>query len=682
MINKYIKNFLVSFVFLVGSISFAQDRCSTAVNLGTLPSPAACGVTNSGTIFTYNGTTIGATAENPYSSLTCMNSPAADVWVRFVAPAQGNELNINFTSALNTANIGLYTSTGGCNTLTGVLCENNATGNITASLGALTPGTTYYMQISGQDETDFSNFQLQLSVTNNCDLCVLGSNLTINPTPVGGFYLPGTTVDVCLEVTEYEQIGANWLAGVVPDFGPGWNAATLVGVSAPPGTGTYEWFYGNGPNGQGWYVDEDDFPGGFDGDFTNNFGDPSIDGTGTWTFCFRITTVNSCTPNLDLSINYEKLSDFETGGYGTAGCVGDPSFPFFAEMQCCNIPLTTSVNASCLALGSATVQGQSGVSPYDYVWENSLGTVIYTNNNNAGVSSLGGLAPGIYTVTVTDNVGCVQIVDITIAGAASNTVSAASSSPTICVNSLMPNITHTTTIATGISNNGVSGANGLPAGVSATWSAGVITISGTPTATGTFNYSIPLTGGCGIVSATGTIIVNPSPTLTSITSTTPICSGNNAVYNLTGTPNAIVSYNINGGASQTVTLNAGGTATVTVPSVTANTILNATNIAAAGTTITGNASSASGGINPANATGAISASGTAATVANCAAIDNANNTLTITLQHLVLAGTVITISIARDNNQGNVNISDGTANIGAFAAGPNDILQHKGAGDF
>lgn len=58
MINKYIKNFLVSFVFLVGSISFAQDRCSTAVNLGTLPSPAACGVTNSGTIFTYNGTTV------------------------------------------------------------------------------------------------------------------------------------------------------------------------------------------------------------------------------------------------------------------------------------------------------------------------------------------------------------------------------------------------------------------------------------------------------------------------------------------------------------------------------------------------------------------------------------------------------------------------------------------------
>ena len=32
--------------------------------------------------------------------------------------------------------------------------------------------------------------------------------------------------------------------------------------------------------------------------------------------------------------------------------------------------------------------------------------------------------------------------------------------------------------------------------------------SGTPTTSGTFNYTIPLTGGCGNVNATGTIVVN------------------------------------------------------------------------------------------------------------------------------------------------------------------------------
>ena len=43
-------------------------------------------------------------------------------------------------------------------------------------------------------------------------------------------------------------------------------------------------------------------------------------------------------------------------------------------------------------------------------------------------------------------------------------------------------------------NDGVAGANGLPrGGVSAHWAANVITISGTPTASGIFSYSIALT---------------------------------------------------------------------------------------------------------------------------------------------------------------------------------------------
>ena len=56
--------------------------------------------------------------------------------------------------------------------------------------------------------------------------------------------------------------------------------------------------------------------------------------------------------------------------------------------------------------------------------------------------------------------------------------------------------------------------NGLPAGVTATFASNTITISGTPTASGTFNYSIPLTGGCGAVNATGTIIVTANNTVT------------------------------------------------------------------------------------------------------------------------------------------------------------------------
>ncbi|OYU94703.1 MAG: hypothetical protein CFE21_13500, partial [Bacteroidetes bacterium B1(2017)] len=93
-----------------------------------------------------------------------------------------------------------------------------------------------------------------------------------------------------------------------------------------------------------------------------------------------------------------------------------------------------------------------------------------------------------------------------------NTAGSASSTPSLCKNIALTAITHTTTEATGIENDGVSGANGLPAGVSATWASNTITISGTPTASGVFNYSILLTGGCGTVSATGTITVWATPT--------------------------------------------------------------------------------------------------------------------------------------------------------------------------
>jgi hypothetical protein len=99
-------------------------------------------------------------------------------------------------------------------------------------------------------------------------------------------------------------------------------------------------------------------------------------------------------------------------------------------------------------------------------------------------------------------------------------VGVASSTPTLCINTALTNITHTTSGATGI---GV--ATNLPAGVTATWAANLITISGTPTVAGIFNYSIPLTGGCSPVNATGIITVRAAATAAVITGTSAICLG-------------------------------------------------------------------------------------------------------------------------------------------------------------
>ncbi|MCO4292160.1 hypothetical protein NF867_04710, partial [Solitalea sp. MAHUQ-68] len=68
---------------------------------------------------------------------------------------------------------------------------------------------------------------------------------------------------------------------------------------------------------------------------------------------------------------------------------------------------------------------------------------------------------------------------------------------TVCINTGLVNITYATTGATGATFSG------LPAGVSGSWAADVATITGTPTVSGPFTYTINLTGGCGTVSTTG-----------------------------------------------------------------------------------------------------------------------------------------------------------------------------------
>ena len=55
----------------------------------------------------------------------------------------------------------------------------------------------------------------------------------------------------------------------------------------------------------------------------------------------------------------------------------------------------------------------------------------------------------------------------------------------------------------------------LPTGVTGTWAANVVTISGTPTVAGAaLTYTVTLTGGCGVITTTGTIAVTANNTVT------------------------------------------------------------------------------------------------------------------------------------------------------------------------
>ena len=104
-----------------------------------------------------------------------------------------------------------------------------------------------------------------------------------------------------------------------------------------------------------------------------------------------------------------------------------------------------------------------------------------------------------------------------------SSVGVASGSPVLFVNTAISNITHNTTGATGIGT-----ATGLPAGVTSSWAGNVITISGTPSVPGIFNYTIPLTGGCGSSSATGTISVYANLSTNTVATAQTILLGDNS----------------------------------------------------------------------------------------------------------------------------------------------------------
>jgi gliding motility-associated-like protein len=117
----------------------------------------------------------------------------------------------------------------------------------------------------------------------------------------------------------------------------------------------------------------------------------------------------------------------------------------------------------------------------------------------------------VYTLVGTNAEGCSTSITqlVTVDTNAANTASPASVTPTVCINTELTVITHATTGATGIGTT-----TGLPAGVTAAWESNTITVSGTPLESGLFSYSIPLTGGYGSVSASGTITVTPAPEVT------------------------------------------------------------------------------------------------------------------------------------------------------------------------
>ncbi len=167
-----------------------------------------------------------------------------------------------------------------------------------------------------------------------------------------------------------------------------------------------------------------------------------------------------------------------------------------------------------------------------------------TGTYAGGVITIQGMPTqsGTFNYTVNTTGPCVKpslagTVTVTADATLALSSAAGTDNQTVCINNAINNISYA------VGGTGTGGAvAGLPTGVTGTYAGGIITITGTPTQSGTFNYTVSTTGPCAKPSLGGTLNVtaNAVLTLTSLPASTAqsVCinaSINNITYAVTGT---------------------------------------------------------------------------------------------------------------------------------------------------
>jgi len=560
-------------------------------------------------------TTTGATGTGPASGLptgvialltgntiTISGTPTVDGTFNYTIPLTGSCGNVNATgtitvTAANTVSAASSTPTVCINTaLTAITHTTTGATDIGTASGLPTGVTAAFsgntITISGTPTVN-GTFNYTIPLTGGCGtinatgtITVITSN-TVSPA--------SSTPTVCINtaLTPITHITAG---------------ATGIGTATGLPTGVTAAFAGNTITISGTPT--------VDGTFTYTIpltgGCGTIEATGTITVAINNTvSAASDSPTLCISSTLTPITHTTTGATGIGTATGLPAgvnaafagntitisgMPTASGTFNYTIPLTGgcgTVNATgTITVTAANTVNAASSSPTVCI-NTALTPITHATTGATGIGTASGLPAGVnaafagntitisgtptasgtfnYTIPLTGGCSTVSATG-TITVAANNTVNPASSSPTLCINTALTPITHATTGATGI-----GAASGLPAGVTAAFAGNTITISGTPTASGTFNYTIPLAGGCGTVNATGTITVTAANTVNAASSTQTLCT-NTALTPIThattgatgiGTPTGLPAGVTASFAGNTITISgtptASGTFNYTIP---------------------------------------------------------------------------------------------------------------------
>ena len=550
----------LSFLYLNTVLSqVANDDCSFAQNIGSLPTPSPCPNGNGNSV-TINGTLNGATPANPYTfmpnctgSATSTASPANDVWYTFTAT--GYQLNVTINSTFANPNIAMYSGT--CGALGGGVggCAVGANGTVSLVVNQMVPGNTYILQISG-NTGQTGNFSMNIGNNVDCNNCLGQATLVANPLPVNGAYQPGQVVNFCYTISGYTQVNTNWLHGLQVSFGSGWSGiSNQIPAASLSGNGVWIWLNSCTSSatgqtfGQGFYYDDDG-----DNNPGNNFGDDCGAATGNpcpagsnWTFCFSLTVQPGCNPGSNLSVVINTTGDGESGSWNNQGCTSDPFFAFAAAGSCCP-PTMASTALTCAGNdGTATATPNGATGPYTFSW-NGPGGFSQTNANVSGANTISNLAAGTYSVAITDANLCQVISTVVVAPNNQNTPAPITAPITYCQGDIASALTATPS-AGGTLNwygtNQVGGTSSSTAPIPSTASSGTTTY-----------YVSQSINGCEGPRASIVVTVNAIPAAP---------AAPNVSYCQNQTASALTATASAGGTLNWYTVPAGGTASSTAP---------------------------------------------------------------------------------------------------------------------
>lgn len=263
------------------------------------------------------------------------------------------------------------------------------------------------------------------------------------------------------------------------------------------GASSYSWTFVDGGSGQ-----------------TSTLLNPIITYPNPGTFTVILTVANGVLSDTEVKLSYivvlASATSTLTSGVGTDN-----------QVVCANDPITTITYAIAGATGATFTGLPAGVS------------AVFTPSPSGGTVSISGTPTVVGTFNysfTTTGISCGPITvngTITVDTPPTLALTSGNASPTVCLNQAISAITY----AVGGSATGAS-VSGLPAGVTSSFSGGVLTISGTPSVTGTFPYTVTTTGGgCPPETLSGTITVAPQHTLT-LTSGSPtqtVCASDSIV---------------------------------------------------------------------------------------------------------------------------------------------------------